>query len=255
MKKIFLTIAIIILSLEITDPVSAATLSFGENRISVKTGDAFNLEILLSPQNEKIFTVKAALFFPTGLLEIESVRWNEHWITLPAQNYNLTAKETETAYLTAGHPGGTDQPTDLATVIFKAKTAGSGDIGISGDSLALNIINLNSFNAPYPTIPVIVIAPVAGLKTPVTAALPAQTPPSEELVSPAAATPPEAQEPSPESPPSSFPPLFDVSISPIKTSPGPNLIILIIIELIFIVFAGIIAARYEWRQKIRIVKI
>jgi hypothetical protein len=255
MKNIFLTIVLIILTLGITGPVSAAIISFGENRINVKTGDVFNLEILLAPQNEKIFTVKAALFFPTSLLEMERIRWNDRWIILPTENYNLTANETQTAYLTAGYPGGTDQPTDLATVIFKAKTTGSGNIGISGDSLALNLLNLDSFNAPYPTIPVVVIAPEAVLKTPVAAALPAQTPPRGEQVSPVAATPPQAQETLPQSPPSSFPPLFDVSISPVKTPPGPNLIILIIVELIFIVFAGIIAARYEWRQKKRIVKI
>ncbi len=210
-------------------PALATTLFFDGNPITANVGENINLGINISPKNEKIFTVQAAIIFPINLLEAGWFRWSDQWISLPAANRSLISNNTETIYLTAGYPGGIDQPAELGTITFKTKATGTGNIAIYPDSFALNSKNQNSLTAPYSNVFVSVLVPQTSTPTPTAA------------IEPPVLSAPETQK-------IVFPPLFDVQISPSKTPQKSNLIFLIIIELFFVIIAGIIPLRQIWRQ-------
>ena len=206
----------------------AAALIFTPDHANVAVGDRLDLQITLDPQNEKIFTAEAAIDFPADILEVASFSWSPSWAALSAPGYDQIDNLNGVFLKAAGYPHGTNKPTSIGVVTFKAKKAGTGAISAASGSLALNAKNSSALNPPYPSLSIVVsdaAAPAAPVET--VSAAPAQPTSNTIKPSPSPSPPPAvpplpAPVPSPAvptmnepSPPTNSPAaLFDVSVAP-----------------------------------------
>ncbi len=137
-------------------------ISLNPGNLNIKPGQSFSLNILVSPQNLKNYTVKAELKYPAQLMEIIEFKLADKWVGLNQLGYNLMDNANGVLIKTAGYPKGFSTNLIFGTVIFKAKKTGAGVISIGNGSLALDINNKNIYSGNLATASVIIenIAPM-----------------------------------------------------------------------------------------------
>ncbi len=151
-------------------PALANTIvSFSPTSITTTQGQAFNLIVIINPQNKDNYTVKIELDYPADLLEVRAFNFANGWTPLSQPGYDLVDNNNGKLIKTAGYPGGISSYANFGTVSFYAKKSGSGTIKMGDNSLALDINNQNvisktqavSFSVSAP----VVAAPKEPVKT------------------------------------------------------------------------------------------
>ena len=172
MKKIlFISLFSIMGAVVLPLSVLAATdFSFSPASIDVEPGDDFTVTISVEPE-QAVYTVKLELDFPAELLEVKSFAFEQGWIPLSQNEYNLVDNENGILIKTAGYPGGLASALEFGTISFLAKEAGEGAISISNNSFALDLENQNILNEELAQLVLKITAPIL---------VPEITPPAEE---------------------------------------------------------------------------
>ncbi len=172
MKKIlFISLFSIMGAVVLPLSVLAATdFSFSPISIDVEPGDDFTVTISVEPE-QAVYTVKLELDFPAELLEVKSFAFEQGWIPLSQNEYNLVDNENGLLIKTAGYPGGLASALEFGTISFSAKEAGEGAISISNNSFVLDSENQNILNEELVQLALKITAPVL---------VPEITPPAEE---------------------------------------------------------------------------
>ena len=172
MKKIlFISLFSIMGAVVLPLSVLAATdFSFSPISIDVEPGDDFTVTISVEPE-QAVYTVKLELDFPAELLEVKSFAFEQGWIPLSQNEYNLVDNENGILIKTAGYPGGLASALEFGTISFLAKEAGEGAISISNNSFALDLENQNILNEELAQLVLKITAPIL---------VPEITPPAEE---------------------------------------------------------------------------
>lgn len=169
MKKIAYIFSAFVLAVPIT--VSAATFSFAPSAGSFDEGETFNVAVYVNPgAREQISTAKLVSAFPAGIVSVESFTQTAGWMPLVQDGYDLIDNTNGKIIKTGGFPSGLSVSKQFGTLTFRAKTAGTATVSVSGDSLMLNATNENkhsgsagaSFTIKEPYIaPVVAQAPTA----------------------------------------------------------------------------------------------
>ena len=139
--KIILTTSIFFL---LADSALALTeISLNPSNLNIKPAQSFSLNILVSPQNLKNYTVKAELKYPAQLMEVIEFKLADKWVGLNQPGYNLIDNANGVLIKTAGYPKGFNTNLIFGTVTFKARKTGAGIVSIGNGSLALDINSKN----------------------------------------------------------------------------------------------------------------
>ena len=146
MRKALILLSFILVFAATASSASAATISFSPATGGADVGNAFSLNVYIVPSaGEKIFTAKASIAYPAGLLEARSFSFAQNTFPLAQSGYDRNDTAAGVLIKTAGFPGGITGTTLLGTVTFYAKAAGSADIRAASDSEILNDANQNAF--------------------------------------------------------------------------------------------------------------
>ncbi|MEX0917518.1 MAG: cohesin domain-containing protein [Candidatus Paceibacterota bacterium] len=140
-------------------PASAATVSgLSPTTVSVEEGETFTVSVSFDPAGDKNYTVRAALSFPSKILEATGFSFNSAWLPVSQDGYDEMGPGT--LIKTGGYPGGFDSETTLGTATFRAKQAGTATISFTNDSFAYNNQSVNVLTTKTGS-SVTVVAPVA----------------------------------------------------------------------------------------------
>lgn len=153
MKKVCILFALIFAAVS----VSAATITFTPAEISVIAGQEVSVVISADAGDEKIVTVKAALLYPTDVLEPISFSFAPNLIQLSQPGYDQM--KDGTVIKTAGFPGGFTSTREFGTLTLRAKQTGAAIISVSNKSLLLNTQSANRF-AGAPSLLITIAAPI-----------------------------------------------------------------------------------------------
>src|SRR3989338_4870342 len=242
MKKFIFTITAVSGLLFAPTALAATNLILSPANISVKAGQTFTVVITVDPQGVKNSTIKTELDFPAGLLEVRSFAFGGggSWVALNQPGYDLTDNANGKLIKTAGYPGGVTTPTVFGTVTFAAKTAGSGTIRTTANSLALNDQSQNVLSGTpgqtNVTIAAALVAQVSPIRTPTPRPVAAVTGSISPSPTPTTTTEPSSSETPVESPISDQGGLLATigTVASLGTDSKPLAVIVIIAVLAFL---------------------
>jgi len=141
--KIVVLVALAFASVHFARATGSASINLSPTSGQYKVGQTFNVTINVNPGSEKIDMVRTKLTFSPDYLEVKS------FSTTPTFSFqaggNGFDNVTGTISEGAGVPGGITTPTNFGTIAFVVKKAGSAQVAISQDSLALSA-GVNKFN-------------------------------------------------------------------------------------------------------------
>lgn len=146
MKKYIFGIAIALAGglVFFSSPVSAATLGTLPDKFTVAAGQEVRVVVSVIPaENERGYTVRAALRYPHDLLELKTVAYNNDWVPVIRPGYDEVNREDGTLIKTAGYPGGFAAQKVFAVMEFTAKKSGTGTIIFDDRSFVLDAGNRN----------------------------------------------------------------------------------------------------------------
>ena len=130
----------------LTTPVSAANFSVSDKYISVKKGDVINVVINVSSENTG-YTFKSAVNFPSDLVSVTDWKWDNAWIPVSQDGYELIDNNNGIIIHTAGYPGGISGEQEFGIITFVAKRSGDGIISFDqGNSFILDENSENILN-------------------------------------------------------------------------------------------------------------
>lgn len=123
----------------------ASTASIAPGSASVSPGQSVSLTIYVNGLGEPSYTVKAAVSFSPELLEVQSFSFAPGWLPLSQPGYDSVDNSSGSLVKTAGYSGGFSGQVPFGTVTFRAKSAGTASVTLSGATQILNANNQNSF--------------------------------------------------------------------------------------------------------------
>jgi len=127
---------------------NAATLSFSPSSGSYEPGDTFSVSVYANPSaGEEITVAKLSASFPASMLEVVSFTQTTGWIPLATPGSDLIDNATGSLIKTAGFPARVTAQKQFGTITFKTKSVGTATVSIAGDSMLIDITNINKYVA------------------------------------------------------------------------------------------------------------
>lgn len=174
MDKLIKTIIVSAVALLVAVPALAATeISLSPAIFNIKQGQIFQVNISVSPQGVKNYTVKTQLKYPATTLEVTGFTFGNAWTPLNQAGYDLTDNTNGTLIKTAGYPNGVSTDVVFGTVTFRAKQNGTATISVGAESLALDENSQNVYSGIIKSTSVTIASGVVITPTPVTTPTPA----------------------------------------------------------------------------------
>jgi hypothetical protein len=144
MKKIlFYVVLLAIITIPVMSEASTANLITNGNYTA---GNSYKVDVVVDPQQSKVYTAKVAIDFPASLLQVNDFVLSPGLMPLNQTGYDLVNNTSGSLIKTAGYSGGLSVPKTFGTITFYAKKSGSGTISLSSNSQFLDENNQNVFS-------------------------------------------------------------------------------------------------------------
>src|SRR3989344_1824210 len=128
--------------------VFAATLKFDPSTISTKVGETFTLDVVVDAEDKQILGVDAVIEFNASILEVESITDGD-FLEIGIKEFRQPGK----IYIAGGGSSPGQSVTGkgtLATVQFKAKSAGSANVTYTCKTGETNESNISEKSTDAP---------------------------------------------------------------------------------------------------------
>jgi len=130
----------------IPDVLADTSVFLSPVNINVVEGEQFELMVGINPAGVNNYTTKIELNYPPDLLEVNSFKMNDSWVSLKQPGYDLINNNEGILIKTGGYPRGVSSGTAFGTATFRAKKTGEGIIEVDGSTFVLDIQNNNVYD-------------------------------------------------------------------------------------------------------------
>ncbi len=138
-----ITLSLVVFFTFAPSPAKAASIDLSSQVKNVVAGKTFKINVVVDPEGDRMFTVKAALSYPVDLLRITSFTFNDAWTPLNQPGYNKIDNEQGIMIKTGGYPSGTLSPVTLGVITFIGLKQGQATVKVNDGSTILNSDNKN----------------------------------------------------------------------------------------------------------------
>ena len=158
MSRIF---SVVVVALAFLFPASsfAATVNLAPTTLSVTPGKVFTVTLTAEPEGTKLYTVRSNVSFDPALVTVTNFAFAPKWLALSTTGYDSIDNASGLLVKTAGYPGGITAPTVFGTITFRAKTAGTAHIDVTGQSMLLDANSKNTLSGTQGTAQVMIAVP------------------------------------------------------------------------------------------------
>lgn len=137
-NKFKITFLGIILSyLLVVMPVSASTFVVSKEYVNVSEGDIVQV-IIYASSSSTDYTFKSSINFSSDVLSFSDWQWEDNWIPLSVDDYDLVDNTSGKIIKTSGYPSGVSGEKEFGIVTFVAKKSGQATISFDDNSFILD---------------------------------------------------------------------------------------------------------------------
>ncbi len=124
----------------------AAKILFSPESSKSTVGKTVTLNIDIDPGNDRLYTVRADIRFPSNMLSVDTWNFNKDWWALRQLDSDSLDNNAGTLVRSAGFTGGVIERKRFGTLTFKTKAEGTATITVNGKSYILDADGANKLS-------------------------------------------------------------------------------------------------------------